>query len=152
MASNDKDIKSRKASAWRVFYNMKKIWRSKMSRKLKMWQIHCLSRVLLLHGSESRTVTATAEGTLNGCHTLMKHMTHDQLRVSWQPTESLRQDESQKTGNSWTLHKTLITICKSTYPLRTHTRQGHKWNEVLIYWYAEVGHRICKLRTGKLDR
>jgi hypothetical protein len=133
------------STIWKRFWDPK--WAENLKCDLFIASVECL----LLYGSEFRTLTATEEGTLNGCHTLIEahdtrsvmKRTYDQLRVSWQPTESLRQDESLKTENSWTLHRTLKTICKS-YPLGNHTRQGTTRNEVFINWYAEVEHRICK--------
>ena len=37
MESMEKDIKERKASAWRALNNQKKIWTSNLSRELQTW-------------------------------------------------------------------------------------------------------------------
>jgi hypothetical protein len=52
----------------------------KWAENLKCHLFIASVKYLLLYGSEFRTLTSTEEGTFNGCHTLMLHMT---LGVSW---------------------------------------------------------------------
>ena len=78
--STGKDIKIRKALAWRALNGMRTIWRSSMSRDLKCSLFHATIESILLYGCEAWTLTATLNRSLNGCYTRMLRAA---LNVPW---------------------------------------------------------------------
>ena len=71
IASTENDIKARKGKAWKMLNDMKKIWSSNMSREIKMSFFNTTVESILLHGSETWTMTPTITKSLNGCYTRM---------------------------------------------------------------------------------
>jgi len=67
--SSDKDLKIRKAMAWKACNKMTKIWKSSLQRNFKIRLFKATVEAVLLYGSETWTLTATMEKQLNGCYT-----------------------------------------------------------------------------------
>lgn len=87
--SSEKDIKIRKAQAWKALNGMQKIWTSNMSRKLKTRLFIATIESILLYGCESWTLTEAAEKSLDGTYTRMLRKvlnihTHHQQRTIWE--------------------------------------------------------------------
>ena len=59
---------------------MKKIWSSKMRRKLKIRLFRATVESILLYGSEKWTITETLAKQINGCYTRILRMALD---VPW---------------------------------------------------------------------
>ncbi len=57
-----KDIKVRKALAWEILHDMKTIWRSNLSKILKLRYFTAAIETILLYGSETWTLTAYRTG------------------------------------------------------------------------------------------
>ena len=74
------DIATRKAKAWTALHNMKKIWTSALSRKLKLRYFTATVESILLYGCESWSLTSATSKSLDGCYTRMLRMA---LQVSW---------------------------------------------------------------------
>ena len=81
MESTDKDIKERKAQAWRAINSMKKIWTSGMARPLKARIFIATVEAILLYGCESWTLTTALTKSLDGCYTRMLRVI---FNISWQ--------------------------------------------------------------------
>jgi hypothetical protein len=89
MDSTDADILRRKALAWRALNNMTKIWKSHMSRQVKLSLFLATVESILLYGCETWTMTKALEKSLDGCYTRMlsavlniswrQHMSNDEL-------------------------------------------------------------------------
>jgi hypothetical protein len=150
-----KGLKSRKALAWRALYTIwKRFGDPKWAKNLKC-DLFIASVVFTSIWIRIQDTDSNWRGYIKWLsHSYEAHdtrsvikRTHDQLRVSWQPTESLRQDESQKTGNSWTLHKTLRTICKSTYPFNGISNYLFILVNVVLYIIIQVQDTYC-ITTG----
>ena len=80
MESSEKDIKVRKALAWKACHNLQKIWKSKMARKLKVRLFISTVESVLLYGSETWTLTKKLQKQIDGCYTRMLRMA---LNVTW---------------------------------------------------------------------
>jgi hypothetical protein len=90
MHSSEKDIKTRKAAAWRACGRLSQLWKSKsLSRKLKERLFIATVESVLLYGCEAWTVTPKISKQLDGCYTRMlrsvfnihwsQHMTNKEL-------------------------------------------------------------------------
>jgi hypothetical protein len=78
--TTEKDIKIRKALAWKALNKMKTIWRSRMTRDTKVRLFRATVESVLLYGSETWTMTPALEKSLNGCYTRMLRTVLD---VKW---------------------------------------------------------------------
>ena len=80
MESTAKDIKQRKAAAWRACSKLSKIWKSSLPRKFKLRLFSATVESVLLYGCEAWTTTPKIEKELDGCYTRMLRTV---LNVSW---------------------------------------------------------------------
>ena len=78
--SSEKDFLVRKALAWLACHKLKKIWTSKLSRKLKERLFIATFESVLLYGAESWTITKVMRKQTDGCYTRMLRMA---LNISW---------------------------------------------------------------------
>ena len=76
----ERDIKARKGKTWAALHRLKNIWKSKLSRKLKIRLFIAACESVLLYGSEAWTMTKAQEKSLDGTYTKMLRMV---LGVSW---------------------------------------------------------------------
>ena len=80
MHSTAKDFEIRKALAWSSCHKLQKIWKSNLSRKLKIKLFLATVESVLLYGSETWTINKTLQKRLDGCYTRMLRMA---LNISW---------------------------------------------------------------------
>ena len=110
--SSAKDIKIRKAKAWKALNDMSKIWTSDISRPVKSRFFFATVESVLLYGSETWTLTPSLEKSLNGCYTRMlravfnvswrDHVTNQQLYGSIpQISEKIRARRLQLAGHCY---------------------------------------------------
>ena len=98
MGSTEKDFEIRKALAWSSCHKLKKIWNSRLSRRIKVRLFIATVESVLLYGSAAWTVTKTLEKKINGCYTRMLRMA---LNISWRQkltNEQLYQELPQVTS------------------------------------------------------
>ena len=81
VASTEHDIKVRRAQAWKVLHDMKKIWKSRLSPQLKRRVFVASVESVLLYGCETWSLTVQMERSLDGVYTRMLRMV---LNVSWE--------------------------------------------------------------------
>ena len=79
--SSERDIKTRKALAWKALNSMKRVWKSNVSNELKTRLFIATVESVLLYGCESWTFTSALERSLDGCYTRMLRAA---LNISWQ--------------------------------------------------------------------
>ena len=118
--SSEQDIKIRKALAWKSLNDMKKIWRSNMSRKVKISFYLATVESVLLYGCVAWTLTPALERALNGCY---MRMLRAALNISWQDqvTNSILYCELPQVGNklvAWRMQ--LAGHCQRHPELPTH--------------------------------
>jgi hypothetical protein len=80
MQSSEKDIKTRKAQAWQACNKLNKIWKSNLSRVLKIKLFLATVESVLLYGCETWTMTTSTQRSLDGCYT---RLLRSALDVSW---------------------------------------------------------------------
>ena len=78
--NTDRDVKIRKAKAWAAIHRLKSIWKSDLSKRLKIRLFLAACESVLLYGAESWTLTQGQEKSLDGTYTKMLRMV---LGVSW---------------------------------------------------------------------
>ena len=78
--STGQDIKVRKAMAWKACNKLTKIWKSILSRNLKIKVFQATVESVLLYGCETWTITAKIRKALYGCYT---RMLWSALNVNW---------------------------------------------------------------------
>ena len=81
IASTQRDMKFRRARAWKVLHSMKKVWMSALTNQLKRRLFVSTVESVLLYGSETWTLTVEDEKALDGVYTRMLRMA---LNVSWE--------------------------------------------------------------------
>ena len=69
MESSEKDVKVRKAAAWRACSKLNKIWKSTLPRGFKQRLFAATVESVLLYGCEAWTVTPKLSKDLDGCYT-----------------------------------------------------------------------------------
>ena len=69
MESLEKDVKVRKAAAWRACSNLRKIWKSTQPRSFKQRLFAATVESVLLQGCEAWTFTSKLAKDLDGCYT-----------------------------------------------------------------------------------
>ena len=75
-----RNVKVGKGKTWAALHRLKNIWKSKLSRKLKIRLFIAACESVLLYGSEAWTMTKAQEKSLDGTYTKMLRMV---LGVSW---------------------------------------------------------------------
>ena len=70
----------RKVLAWSACHKLRKVWSSKLSRKIKVRLFLTTMESVLLYGSEAWTLTKKLTEQLDGCYTRMLRMA---LNISW---------------------------------------------------------------------
>ena len=89
MESTEKDVKARKAAAWRACNKLSKIWKSSLPRAFKRRLFAATVESVLLYGCEAWTITSKLAKGIDGCYTRMlrtafnvhwkQHMTNKEL-------------------------------------------------------------------------
>ena len=74
------DVKARKAQAWMACQKLIKIWKSSMSREIKIRLFLVTVESLLLYNAETWTLISTLTKSLDGAYTRMIRMA---LNISW---------------------------------------------------------------------
>ena len=80
VGSTEHDFIVRKAKAWAACHKMKKIWKSKLRKDLKIRLFQATVESILLYGSETWTITKALEKKIDGCYTRMLRMALD---IDW---------------------------------------------------------------------
>ena len=81
MASTERDIRARRAKAWKVLHDMRMIWRSDFSPQLKRRLFVATVESVLLYGCEAWTLTVQLDHAIDGVYTRMLRMA---LNVTWE--------------------------------------------------------------------
>ena len=80
--SSAKDLKIRKALSWRTCHQMRNIWKSTLSRKMKLRLMHTTVESVLLYGCETWTLIKTLLKQLDGTYTRILRMIHWSQKVT----------------------------------------------------------------------
>ena len=78
--STEQEVETRKAMAWKACNNLSKIWKSNLSKNIKIKLFQATVESVLLYGSETWTVTKKIGKALDGCYTRVLRAALD---ISW---------------------------------------------------------------------
>ena len=78
--TKDRDIKTRKALAWKSLHKLNKVWTSDMSRNTKIQLFRATTETILLYGSSTWALTSQEERALDGTYTRMLRKV---LNINW---------------------------------------------------------------------
>ena len=84
--NSEKDFNIRKGMAWSACNKMDKLWKSSLSRKIKIRLFRVTIEPILLYGSETWTLSARQHRRLDGCYTRLLRRV---LNLSWKSHPSL---------------------------------------------------------------
>ena len=73
--NTSRDIKVRKALAWKALHSMKNVWCTKMSKHLKLQLFVATVESGLLYGCEAWTLTSALDKQLDGCYHVHQNAT-----------------------------------------------------------------------------
>ena len=86
--NSEKDFKTRKALAWVACNKLDKIWKSNLSKMLKINLFRSTVEPVLMYGSETWTLNSRLHKRLDGCYTnLLKRIQN----ISWKVHPTLQQ-------------------------------------------------------------
>ena len=124
ISNSEKDMRVRIAKAWSASNKMNNVWKSNLSRNLKIRFFRATIESVLLYGAETWTLTKTLQNRLNGAYTKLlrtalniswkEHKTNAELYGDLQPiTISLCQRRLRFIGHCWRskdelIHKLLL--------------------------------------------
>ena len=103
--STDRQIQVRKGKAWGALHRLNDIWKSKLSKSLKIRLFIAACELVLLYGSETWTLTKAQEKSLDWTYTRMFRMV---LGISWKDKVSnitVKKVTKQEIKNGGTLHQ-----------------------------------------------
>ena len=78
--TQDRDIRTRKALAWKSLNKLNKVWSSKLSKRIKIQLFRATTETILLYGSSTWTLTKQEERALDGTYTRMLRKV---LNIGW---------------------------------------------------------------------
>ena len=78
--NSEKDLKARKAEAWRACNKLTKIWKSDLTREIKISLFCSTVESVLLYGSDTWTLSEKLTKQLDGCYTRMLRTV---LNIHW---------------------------------------------------------------------
>jgi hypothetical protein len=132
MESTEKDIKTRKAAAWRACNQLSKIWKSSLQSKFKMRLFSATVESVLLYGCEAWTVTPKLEKQLNGCYTRLLRTVHN---VHWSKHMTNQELYSGQPKISDKIKKRRLRFAGHCY------RSKHESVSKLVLWTPKHGRR-----------
>ena len=119
MKSSEKDVKVRKAAAWRAHSKLNKIWKSTLPRGLKQRLFAATVESVLLYGCEAWTVIPKLSKDLDGCYTRLlrtvfnvnwkQHVTNKELYGSLPKVSEKIRDRS------YALQDTAVGVRRNPY-------------------------------------
>ena len=80
MANSEKDMSVRKALAWQACHKLTKVWKSSLSRNIKIRLFVATVETVLLYGSNTWSLTEKLTKQLDGTYTKMLRMVRN---ISW---------------------------------------------------------------------
>ena len=132
VGSSEKDIRVRKAQAWKALNGMSAIWKSNMNNSLKIRLFVATIESILLYGCESWSLTKMQEKSLDGTYTRMLRRV---LNIGWNSHTSNIQLYSD-------LPKLSIKIASRRLQLAGHCyRHPELSTQRLVLWEPKHGHR-----------
>ena len=132
VAQSERDIAVRKALAWQALNGMSRVWKSAMSRDLKIRFFVETVESILLYGCEAWALTDALERSLDGTYT---RMLRKALNIHW----SSHTPNDELYGS---LRKVSSTIAARRLQLAGHCFRHPEFSaQPLVLWEPKHGHR-----------
>ena len=132
MSCSEKDFNIRKALAWTVCNDMKKVWTSKLSKNFKLRMFQATVQYVLTYNAETWTINKTLEKRIDGVYTRM-------LRVALNITWKQRLTNEELYGN---LPKISEVIREKRLKIAGHcVRHKEEIANQLVFWQPTRGKR-----------
>ena len=163
MESSAKDIKVRKAAAWRACGKLQKIWKSTLPRKFKYRLFAATVESVLLYGCEAWTITPKLSKDLDGCYTRLlrtaynvhwkQHMTNQQLYGDISKiTVKIRERRLRFAGHCWRNTDEAVSRLLLWNPKHGKKAPGRPSQTYLDQLRQDTGLETAELRTAMQDR
>lgn len=133
-ASTEKDLKVRKAQAWKALNKLHNIWKSNVHRKIKLKVFCALVESILLYGCESWTLDVKLTKQLDGCYTRMLRTV---LNIRWQDhvTNDVLYEDMQKLSEK--VRQRRLRLAGHCYRHRDEEIAGK-----LLFWEPSMGYTL----------
>ena len=161
--STEQDIKVRKAMAWKACNKLTKIWKSTLSRHLKLKLFQATVESVLLYGCETWTVTKKISKSMDGCYTRMlrtvlnvswrEHMTNKDLYGDLPPvTSKITSRRLQFAGHCKRAEGTVVSNLVTWQPTHGKRSQGRPKKNYVELLQEDTGYSIQEIETTMQDR
>lgn len=164
MQSSEKDIKTRKAAAWRACNKMQVIWKSIiLPRKFKERLFTATVESVLLYGGETWTLTPRLEKQLNGCYTRMlrtvfnvnwsEHVTNKALYGGLPKlSDKIRERRTRFAGHCSRSAKEPVSKLVHWIPKHGRRSRGRPTLTYIDILKRDTGLEVEELKTAMQDR
>ena len=164
MQSSEKDIKTRKAAAWRACNKMQVIWKSTiLPRKFKERLFTATVESVLLYGCETWTLTPRLEKQLNGCYTRMlrtvfnvnwsEHVTNKALYGGLPKlSDKIRERRTRFAGHCSRSAKEPVSKLVHWIPKHGRRSRGRPTLTYIDILKRDTGLEVEELKTAMQDR
>ena len=164
MNTTEKDIKTRKAAAWRACSRLSQLWKSNsLSRKFKERLFIATVESVLLYGCEAWTVTPRISKQLDGCYTRMlrsvfnihwsQHITNKELYGELPKISSkIRERRLRFAGHCFRRTDEAATKLIHWIPMHGGRRPGRPALTYIDLLKRDTGLQVEELKTAMQDR
>ena len=164
LESSEKDVKIRIAKAWSVCHRLSKVWKSNLSRKIKVRIFVATVESVLLYNCNTWTLTKQLEKSIDGTYTRMlrmalniswqQHMTNEQLYDDLPPVTSKITTRRLKLAGHCVRHKEEVSSNLVLWqPLHGYTKRGRKKKNFIDVLKDDTGlESIDELKSVMLNR
>ena len=161
--SSEKDMNIRIGQAWQALNKMDKIWKSNMTKQLKINFFRATVESVLLYGAESWTLTSKMSERLDGIYTKMlrsvlgvtwkEHKTNKELYGKLDKiTDSLRIRRLKFIGHNWRRKDELVSKVLTWMPKHGKRKRGRPGMTYLDQLEKDTGMSVEELQNIMDDR
>ena len=137
--SKERDISARKAMAWQALNKMNNIWKSNLSRTIKLLLFLATVVSILLYGSETWSLTVADEKRLDGTYTRMLRQV---LNISWKDKITNKELYGEAEKLSSIIQRRRLKLAGHVY------RDENSPARHLVTWIPKHGHTTKGRPTG----
>ena len=161
--TTERDLKIRIAKAWAASNKLDKIWKSSLSRKLKVHFFRATVETVLLYGAECWTLTKQQQKRIDGCYTRLLRAT---LNVSWKQrmtnkilygdippiSQTIRERRLRFAGHCYRAKEEVVSTVLMWKPLHGKRRVGRPAKTYLDLIEEDTGLKGEDLEAVMADR
>ena len=161
--NTENDIRVRKAMAWQACNKLCNIWKSKLSRKIKIKLFQATVESVLLYGSETWTITNKIGKSLDGCYTRMlrkaldvnwkSHITNKELYGDLpKVTTKIKIRRLQFAGHCKRHAERIVAKLVTWRPTHGHRLPGRPTKTYVDLLQDDTGYTTAEVESCMLDR